>query len=139
MMARSAREAQPTAVDVVPIERPFSNFGYIEREFEGLATLRRIMSQVRQHDGRTMVVEDLQEAEDLRQEDEDIAKRFPGFRGSRARRLSFFTKLFKTTRGLSSATAEDFLGYVVVKTDPLPDGTILRRIYESVLRPSKHP
>jgi hypothetical protein len=61
------------------IERPFSNFDFIEKEFEGLPTIRRIMSQVRSQDGRTMIVEQLGDCDDLREENEDIRLKCPGF------------------------------------------------------------
>lgn len=86
-----------------------------------------------------MVVEQLCASQDLSEENEDIAKRCPGFCSSVAFRLTFFKKSFKTRRGLSSATDEDFLGYAIVKVDDIPGKGESSRLYESVVHPSRHP
>lgn len=125
--------------DFIPITRPFSNFDFIEKTFAGLTPLRRIMSQVRQRgDARTMVIEELEEADDLREENEDIRIRYPNFSDSKAYRISFYTKGFSTKRGLSSVTEKEFIGYAVVKQDTIPGMSDVGRIYESVIKPSGH-
>jgi hypothetical protein len=85
-----------------------------------------------------MVIEDVGPAADLLGENADIARRFPGFTKSQITRLSFFTKPFKTPRGLLGVDSNDFLGYAIVKKDTLPVGGRHLRIYESVVRPSRH-
>jgi len=119
-MSRYARTARGTHHDIIAAQRPFSNFDFVERHFGGIPPLRRIMSQVHQLGGRTMVVEDIHASGDLREENEDIAIRCPGFRASASRRLSFFRKAFRSRRGLMTATRDDFLGYAIVKTDDIP-------------------
>lgn len=100
--------------------------------------MRRILSQVRQHGGRTAIVEDLDECGEIQEENEDIRLRFPDFTPKKLQRISFFTKDFSSTRGLSTATPQEFLGYVVLKEDYVPGMGTLNHIYESVLRPSRH-
>ncbi len=123
---------------IVDLRRPRSNFDMIEKECRGLVTMRRILSQVRQHRGSTAIIEDLNEPEEIREENEDIRLRFPGFISKRLQRISFFAKTFKTVRGLAGATAGEFLGYVILKEDCIPGMDLMPRIYESVVRPSKH-
>lgn len=98
------------------------------------------MSQVRQHGGKTMVVEelDVEDAEDLLEENEDIKIVVPSFCASKAFRLSFYTKAFKTERGLASVSSEEVIGYVIVKVDEIPEGVDCNRtrVYESVIRRS---
>jgi hypothetical protein len=53
--------------------------------------------------------------------------------------LSFFTKSFRTRRGLSSVTDDEFLGYAILKEDHLPGTDKQVRVYESVIRQSQHP
>ena len=139
-MGRYGRESLGQQLDVVPIVRPFSNFSFIDKEFDGLWPLRRIFSQIRLLGGRTMVVEELDpdRADDLKLENEDVAKRYGSVSQSRVRRLSFFTKPFKTRRGMLSATDDQFLGYAIIKNDAVPGLQPKQRIFESVILPSRH-
>ena len=140
-MSRFARLAKSKSKpEVVPIAPPFSNFEFVDREFSGLASLRRIMSQVRQHGGNTMVLEDvaIEDADDLLEENADLNKYVGCTFSSKAIRLSFFRKQFTTLRGLSAIDCKDFIGYAIVKLDDLPMGCDKARVYESVIRTSRH-
>jgi hypothetical protein len=86
-----------------------------------------------------MVVEQLDAPEDLRQENEDIAKRYPGFTQSAAYRLSFFSKAFSTAHGLRGVDENQFIGYAVVKQDQIPGDGSSVRVYESVLCQGRRP
>ena len=126
-----------------PIEPPFSNFGFVEKEFSGVRSLRRIMSQVRQHGGKTMVIEELSpgDADDVREENEDIAtyigtSQLPD---SRVRRISFFKKAPSEIGKIAEVSNDDFIGYVIVKEDKVPTRKEpVSRIFESVIRPNVH-
>jgi hypothetical protein len=52
--------------------------------------------------------------------------------------LSFFTKCFKTTRGLSKIDEKEFIGYVIIKEDNIPGNGNFKRVYESVIKPSRY-
>jgi len=138
-MHRYARDCPTSAPEITPIERPFSLFSFLEHSFPNVPTLRRILSQVRSHGGKTLVVEQLNiaDAEDLTEENEDIAKRFGAVPTSHAWRLSFFTKKFDAQSKLESVGDKDFIGYAIIKRDEVPGGPSVDRIYESVLRPSR--
>lgn len=136
-MNRYARTCPGQSLVVIPIERPYSFFHLIESRFGGCQPLRRIFSQVRLHHGRTMVMERLGEPEDLREENEDLRTRNPDFKSSVAYRLSFFTAKFTTRQRLFRLTDGEFIGYVVVKEDSAPSFGERRRVYESVIRPSR--
>lgn len=138
-MCRYGRACSASSLTIESIDRPFSNFGFIESRFPDVVPLKRIFSQVRTHGGKTLVVEDLNpaEAEDISEETEDISTPFATTIRSRVWRLSFFRKSFSTTRGLASAGDEDFIGYAVVKRDDVPNRPSKSRIYESVIRRSR--
>jgi hypothetical protein len=121
----------------MPIERPYSFFNLIETRFGGCQPLRRIFSQVRIQQGRTMVIEKLGDPDDLREENEDLRTRNPDFKSSAAYRLSFFTAKFTTRQRLPHVSDADFIGYAVVKEDSAPSFGNKRRVYESVMRPSR--
>jgi hypothetical protein len=138
-MEKYARIAQSLQNKIFPIRRPFSFFDFIDDDFMGLASLRRILSQVRLLGGNTMIVEVLAPSADLAEENSDIKIRYPVFRQSSAFRLSFFKKNFSTQRGFATTSNNDFIGYAILKSDVIPAGGIKTRIYESVIQPSRHP
>lgn len=124
--------------NVVSIERPYSMFEFVDQHYASLNSLRRIMSQVRTLKGMTMVEEELECSDDIVEENEDIRKRYNVDPVSTVTRLSFYKKKFSTSRGLSTAEKDRFLGYAVIKTDQVGSKKCTR-IYESVLAPSPHP
>jgi hypothetical protein len=134
---RYARTCAGKSLEIIPIERPYSFFQLIGTRFAGCQPLRRFFSQVRMHQGRTMVIEKLGAPEDLREENEDLRIRNPAMAPLAAYRLSFFTSKFTTRRGLATAADDDFIGYAIVKEDENPPLGSTRRVYESVLRPSR--
>ncbi len=90
-----------------------------------------------------MIVEklDVNLAGDLREENEDIHTRHNSFSPdmSEVHRLSFFTRRIRSLAELRSADDDDFIGYVITKSDEIPGLGCVKRIYESVTRPSRHP
>jgi hypothetical protein len=134
----SARLAPAERHKIIRIERPFSNFNFIDASYEGLASLRRVMSQVRQLGGHTMVVERVAEATDTTEEDEDLEIRFGRKPKTVVHRLSFFSKPFGSGEELGQTTDNEFIGYAIVKKDSVPGVHRCTRIYESVVRMSRH-
>jgi len=139
-MVKFARESNSRSLEVKAMVRPFSNYGFIQEFVGWCPSLHRIMSQVRQHDGKTLVIEKLvtTASNDLREESEDIEKRYKRVE-SCAHRLSFFSKAFSTEQGLDFVDDDEFIGYAIVKKDDLPQGYNGTRIYESVIRWSRRP
>ncbi len=138
-MNRFARTASIKNYKIVSIIQPFSFFDFIDEYFQNLSSLRRLLSQIRQLDGKTMVIEEIDKADDLDEEDEDIRKCCPDFNKSKSFRISFFTKAFSVKRDLIAAGNNDFIGYAIVKTDKISSLLEKTRIYESVIRSSRHP
>ena len=131
----------------LPTARPFSNFDFIEDHFGGIWPLRRILSQVRMNGGETVVIERLQGAADLAEENADLKQLCPRFSPakSKAWRLSFFRGVVGDARALSKISPDTFLGYAVVKREvvpptPLicPTGRDAFHVYESVVKGSRH-
>jgi hypothetical protein len=85
-----------------------------------------------------MVSELLDNSEDLSEEDEDIAIRYPQFTGSKTWRLSFFSKPISDPRDLVDTDNDDFLGYAIVRQVNLPGIREVPWIFESVIRPIRH-
>ena len=143
-MEQFGREAQGVFCSVDSIARPVSNFSCIDEKFPSsplLGPIRRIFSQVRNHDAMTVVTEELSstDALDLSQEKEDLEKRYGAPVRSRVRRLSFFAESFSDENGLEALGDDCFIGYAIIKEDESAGQCSRPRIYESVLRPSRRP
>jgi hypothetical protein len=127
----------------IAIQRPFSNYAFIDEHFAKVEPLRRLMSQVRQHGGQSMIVErlDSSASDDLCEENSDIHTRFPSFSSdaSHVHRISFYSAEVNDAKMLSRIPREAFLGYAIVKTDVVPGGPSCSRIYESIIRRSRRP
>src|SRR5437870_1019 len=114
-MQQYVRQASSKKISFNDMERPRSNFRFVEERFHGLDTLRRVLSQVRKHGGKTVVLEELGESEEIVEEDEDLRMLRPDFSGSRTYRLGFFTTVTRSRSKIESASRDAFLGYAIVK------------------------
>lgn len=143
-MSQFGRESCGTFRAADPIGRPVSNFLFIDDKFPAFpltGPIRRIFSQVRNLNALTVVTEDLRpsEADDLLQENEDLEKLFAASVSSQIQRLSFFSQSFSDESGLKALEDDSFIGYAIIKEDRAPRQPSARRVYESVVRPSRHP
>ena len=136
-MKQYARQASGKNISFADMERPESNFRFVEERFSGLDTLRRILSQVRKHGGKTIVVEELTEAEEIVEEDQDLRTLRPDFSGSRTHRLGFFTTVSRSRKRIEASSRKAFLGYAIIKENIFSSGSSFR-IYESALRPVQY-
>ncbi|HEY5074313.1 MAG TPA: hypothetical protein VII34_06405 [Pyrinomonadaceae bacterium] len=137
-MQKYARLAGSSRTEIVDMVRPRSNFDLIETRFPNLVTLRRLLSLVRHHQGRTIVLERLSPSRDLIEEDEDVRALRSDFRRSQTIRLSFFTRSLHRAADLSLLTDDDLIGYALVKEDVFRS-IRTRRVYESVFRSPSRP
>jgi hypothetical protein len=147
-MMRYARTVPAVGkIEFIPSARSFSNFDFVEDRFGSIWQLRRILSQVRMHDGETIVVEHLQDAADLAEENADLQQLCPAYKSTKsdAWRLSFFRGSVSDEHGLKSVSPRRFLGYAIVKKDVRPQRPFGCpkdqedfRIYESVVMGSRH-
>ena len=117
--------------------RPESNFDFVEARFSELLPLKRVLSLIRQHGERTIVVEKLKPSKDLQEENDDIRCFCANFSQTTALRLSFFKKTISNAAQLAAATDRDFIGYAIIKDDVF-GGKHEPRIYEAVIRRSSH-
>lgn len=137
-MESFARVAGGSKATLYRIERPFSNFQFIDDRYDGLSSLRRIMSQVRQNGGRTMVVEEVLQARDIAEENADIATRYGQEPRSITHRISFFSEPFAALDDLRQMSDNEFIGYAILKRDAVPNLHNCVRVHESVVRMSRH-
>lgn len=129
------REVTGTRLDWINtgIEHHFSNFLFVDHHGGSSNVLRRIFSLARKLGYHSLLIESIAEADCplLVEENAALKLRSPDFQKSEVRRLSFF----RCPIGGSPAP-EDFLGYVVFKSDhyaglPKPRD----HVYEAVMPP----
>jgi hypothetical protein len=111
----------------------FSNFHFVDDKFSSSPVLRRIFSLARKLDFKSVVVEEIVEAdcELLLEENESLALREPKFTSSKVFRILFFT-------GYKDKDPEDLLGYAIFKIDSYKgEATSRSHVYESVMKPDR--
>lgn len=137
----AAKKTRP----VICLDRPFSNFDHIEKEFGGSHPIHKLFSISRCHGGHTLVVEEIPPVGNAAEENEDLAAMDGGFRHLSLLRLSFWKPKFtgKLPPKLRSGAC---IGYAILKQDKL---TRQRRdktsflstewhVYEAVFRTYPH-
>jgi len=137
-MPRYGREADATSSVIESIDRPRSNFTLIDALFPtapSIGPIRRVFSQARSHNAKTLVVDQLdpRSAADLLEEAEDLQTCLGAPPTSRILRLSFFTQAFGAAQDIESLKDDCFIGYAIIKEDRVSGGYSKSRIYESVI------
>jgi hypothetical protein len=136
---KNHRESRSSSFNCVDIRRPFSNFNFVEKNFKGEATIRRLFSQSRSYGGKTLIIEDISATGIIRKENLEIARRFSGYHMAGLKRLTFWKQRILTPRDLQAATSEDFIGYAIVKCDVVPSSGVERwHVFESVFMKYPH-
>ena len=80
-----------------------------------------------------MVVESLQEAGNIADENTEITSLFPDYQMGMVKRISFWKSRFKIPNALKRQTSRDLIGYAVVKNDIVPSiGVDSWHVFESI-------
>jgi hypothetical protein len=110
----------------------FSNFAFCEQYYRADSVLRRILSLARKLGYRSILVDEIPADTSAlcAEESEALAKRRTDFTGSTVHRLTFLRSPANTAPGRN-----DFIGYVVFKTDLFGANLSRSHIYEAVLPP----
>jgi len=138
-MKTNTRIASNKEFKLFQIERPFSFFDFVDNCFPGLTSLKRIFSQIRQLEGKTMILEEIENSDDLIEENEDLEKLHCSLKKSKSFRLSFFSVTITNETELKTIKNDFFLGYAIIKQDRFSSSRQLSRIYESVISISHYP
>ncbi len=121
------------------LDRPFSNFSFVEQFAGDCIALRRIFSQARRNNCHTLLVEEIEDAEDIRQEDADLAAHpdVGPLNTSRTYRLSFFQLPYSATINPPELDDDNFIGYAIVRIVTSTSGWSEAWVYESVIKPER--
>lgn len=130
----------------VDLERPFSNFRYIEERFSASHPIHKLFSISRCHGGKTLLIETVPAVGNVALENEDLALLDGGFEHLELVRLSFWKIKFS---GSPPDTLKDgdCIGYALLKKDQLtlkekgdraPCKKSKWHVYEAVFRSYPH-
>jgi len=107
---------KPEKVDA---EAPFSNFEFVEDRFglqdNGCRHLKRLLSQARVLDYRTIIIEDIESVGLSRDDDKDLEEAGYELSDKKLVRLTLFKKSIASIDNIEELTDDDFVGYVILK------------------------
>lgn len=134
------RKVEPEDLRVRPLAQPFSIFDFIEENFEGCDSIRRLFSVARAAGAGSLVLEKIPAAGIILEENEDILSRFPAYQPGDIFRLSFWLNQIPE-EGPLPESARDFIGYALVKRDPEIRGPEFYEwhVFEAVFPKYPHP
>jgi hypothetical protein len=134
--------------EVVPLDRPFSSFDFVERRFMGSPPIRKLFSISRCREGKSLLIERVRAEGHVAEENEDLVLLDPDFRHLELVRISFWSRDINTGEGSSSQPMGDAcLGYALLKKDrftredPNTGVPFLNdewHVYEAVFTPYPH-
>lgn len=134
-----SRKSYAKNFKILSVSRPFSFFEFVENQFGNVSPLKRILSQARQLNCKTLVFETLYNSSHVVEEDEDLGIYTPNFIKSTTFRLSFFSSEFINKSDLETTINDHFLGYAIIKKDEFDNERDKIRVFESVIAYSRHP
>jgi len=138
-MPESARTCSGIHLKTICLDRPFSNFTFVEQFTGECVALRRIFSQARRIGCHTLVIEAIDDADDISRENSDL-ETHPSvgpLKTAQTFRLSFFTLPFSDDLLPADLNGNNFIGYAVVRIVQAVSGWNRAWIYESVIRPER--
>ena len=136
--ARMGKANQITTQDIRP---PFSNFQFVDALLSdsGYSAVRRLFSLARRDTkGQTLVIEDIEPAGALIEENAELLALFPAYQCSGIKRLTFWSQSFSSPSDMVNLSDADLLGYAIIKQDTIPDRPPQWHIFESVFCKYSH-
>jgi hypothetical protein len=130
--------ADSTSREIWSLDRPFSNFEFVEDRFSGSAPIRKLFSASRCRHAHSIILEKVPAAGTLAEENEDLLAMAPDFAHETVYRISFWQEPLAED-GSSPLRSDNCLGYALLKEDAAPSRNLKGwRIYEAVFRIYPH-
>jgi hypothetical protein len=97
--AALANSIQPPVFE--QLKAPFSNFDYVDSNFDGETAIRRLFSQARSHEAKTCVVEEIKAEGVVLSENLEISKRYSDYQMTGLKRVSFWNQRVASAKRIS--------------------------------------
>jgi hypothetical protein len=121
-----SRLSQASKIEILNIARPFSNFKFAEDRFGGSYPIRRLFSQARCRDCKTLVIENVPAEGVVAEENSEILEIFHDYQMTGLVRLSFWKIAFAKPEDLETIDGLKFcVGYALLKKDSCPSQKII--------------
>ncbi|MBN2530813.1 MAG: hypothetical protein JXR76_30780 [Deltaproteobacteria bacterium] len=137
-----SRLANGTSCRFVSLKRPFSNYDFIDSEFrvgQDFISARRIFSQARIHTCQTLVIENIEAAGAVQDENEQLRKLDSKHRSLYLLRLTFWSQEITDESEFEEIDSKALKGYAILKADELPgSGKRVSTVFESVFQKFPH-
>lgn len=134
-----SRLTPATKVEFVDLERPRSNFLFVEQNFKASQTIRRIFSQARSARCKTLVIEHVPPEGPVADENAEIGSLVSDHTMAGLRRLSFWKKQVRLPEEIGSLADADCFGYAMVKHDVCPSRKIDKwHVFEAAISKYDH-
>ncbi len=129
------RLVQSESCEIVDLNRPFSNFDYVEDHFGGNDAIRRLFSLSRRNHCNILVREDIPASGLIENENNEIYGMYSNFEMRKLIRLTFWRE-FDERR----PNQNNLVGYAILKRDVVADMAVDRwHVFESVMPKYRHP
>src|SRR6267143_6907315 len=124
----------------IAIKAPFSNFDYVDKNFDGESAIRRLFSQARSHGSQTLVVENVKAEGVVHSENREISRAYPDYKMTDLKRLSFWRRRVNSENQIRDLSSADLIGYLIAKKDFVPSiPKDAWHVFEAVFRKYDHP
>ncbi len=114
------RTIHPHNAEIISTTPPFSCFQFVEDNFVSSLAVHRCFSLARSEGIQTLVVEEIEEAGLVSDENKEILTYVPDHKMTGLKRLSFWRSGFKRRIALNSKTDSNLIGYAIIKKDCAP-------------------
>jgi hypothetical protein len=123
-----ARSGQATHVEFQDLSPPFSNFQFVDFLLPDgdYSAVRRLFSLARRSEGQGLVIEDIEAAGAVADENAELKTLFPGYQCTGLKRITFWRQPCAASPDIERLSDEDFLGYAIIKHDSIPDAQAAR-------------
>lgn len=126
-------------ITLILFEQPFSSFTYVETRYGGgNPAIRRLFSIARSHDARTLMIEEIEPAGIISDENEEIRRYDTDYEMKGLERISFWRSTF-TNPSANVLRDEDCVGYAILKHDAVPSRSYDKwHVFEAVFEKYRH-
>lgn len=123
-------------------EAPFSNFKFVEDTFglqdSGCRHLKRILSQARTLEYKTIVIEKINSVGFSKDDDKDLQEAGYELSDKKLVRLTFFNKAINSMEDIVGLHDDNFIGYAILKHSPRIEGGFQWIVFESIIKSSRY-
>ncbi|MBF8264353.1 MAG: hypothetical protein HW384_217 [Dehalococcoidia bacterium] len=127
-------------IETKPFGPPFSSFAYVDKQYSSEnSAIRRLFSLARSHSARTLMIEKIEPAGIILDENEEIKNYFPNnYMMTGLHRVSFWKSNFKVPDE-RVCNAQTCVGYAVLKKDKVISKNLNEwHVFEAVFRKYQH-